>query len=1336
MDREKGFREVLSSLYDKLSSLKGSNIIVGIPFLGTPDEMRTLRRVVEITREGFERFFPEVEFSFIFAGSEGGNRFLPGIEGIIAKGGIRGICYTLKRGIDGKGWAFRSFLEIARLLDADLILMPSNLLRRKKKGLQPEWIYSLYRPLQLGYEFVLPVFNRPPEGRRLTDHFISPLIISLYGYRLKEPIGGIYGIGKGALKHFLGEEELFSETDVGSYGIDIFLTLKAIVEGLSICQANLGTKFQLPPAGSFAVRLRQILNTMIYLIGRTSAWWIRWGRVMRAEPPFFGNLLQEPLPSYITLDLPFEIKRFKMDLERYKEYLYKRLFPPSLYERLLDLSLKNGKTFHFSPADWAECVYILILAYFFQKEIPKQDILESLLILYRARLATFFKEVRELDDEIRRLEAERLREVQIAEFAKRRDPFEKHWREGKLIYKAPVERVLLEFLPDVPLNLPREVQDQRGNRVRVSEIYEEVIAHIDEKAEEFLPPYQPVTFLEKTLTEVNEALKERLGGDIYSVGGVRALVEKIFDELPDARKEGFFLDRGRIERFLEGNVPYSLLELIGQKDLEGALKRNDPADLLIMSFFTEGTDFHERFWDWFRNARADWFTPSPKGFLIRERKNFPQWVQSRGEPSEAELLCGKILITPYPRAAEIEFPYLLYLSLIAKLNVELEIFSEDWRKFSQEGRFAEKVMNSLRQRWSKDPLSAHEVFEAYVNECSVRRIGASPLLQEVLGKLLELYYVVYRRDGTLLTLGFPSWAIYRTWGRKGVPSKGFLSGKTKVEQRWFVREIISRVTEVMGIGDRDYLYEKIREIRGKGKAAQNLAIELGLFPPISVDRENLPVLFSPPPTPEDVKGLTQRMGALLESLPHQPTVEDFITRLPQSLRPAEEQIEEVRLYAERLRGLEITHVNSTRLGGGVAEILHWLVPLMNSIGIRAKWLVIRPQNPKEFFPVTKAFHNALQGAEIPLSEAMKEIYLSESERLFRELSRRGELRGDVIICHDPQPLATISQFDGKKVWRAHIDLSSPNREFVRFLLPFIEEFDVAIFHFGDFVLEELKGRLPIYLIPAGISFLTPKNVELPQGFCSYVLESLGIDRQKPMVLQISRFDRFKDPRGVVEAFERARTELAREGIEIQLVYAGNMARDDPEGGKILSELIGELGAKKRPMPKRPLIPKSVVWAVGDPPHIFIVNLGATPLTENSLVVNALQRSATIVLQKSLREGLGLTILEAMGKGRPVIVGNVGGPAHLIKEDGMYGYGVGYKDARGNLVYTAEETAGKILQCFEAPVRTMEMARRAQRNVALNYSAIRHLLDYLKLLDDLVNGPSLSPKVSGPNFYPI
>jgi len=1322
MTKEERYRGIIKRVQEEVTPLRGSEIVIGIPF---SDQGETLPEVIEIVDQGVREFYPDRNVAFVLAGAHEGMRLRRKIGEILKEQRRKGYCFTLDREVDGKGWTIRALMEVSEFLHSDVILVEPDFVRKGNQGLQPGWIYSIYRPIELGNDFVIPVYRRPPEGKRVTDQLVIPLLVSIYGYRVKEPMGGVYGISKKCLHRFLRDTGLFAETDVGNYGIDIFLTITAITNDLRVCQANLGTRLKRSAPGEFPVRLRQALRTVFDQIGYTSSWWLKEGKRVNAEPPFYGRL-PNIQPPRADVNISYEVERYRVDFQRYKDYLYRKLCPPRLFDRLLNLSMKGEKEFSFSPSDWSECVYILLLAYFFQREIPKADILDTIVILNRARTASFIREVEAMRGDEKKLEADRLREEQIREFTRLAESFRGNWTEGKLVYVAPKERVLLEFLPGVPLNLPKEVENAQGKVIRVYRIFEDLQREVQEKGAGFLPKAAKVEFMERSIQEADEKLRDVLKGNVYFLSGVRTLVANIFKYLPFSRKKCFFLDQRKIIEFLEGNIPHSLLETFGYGSLNSSFKKYEPRDILILSSFTEGRAFNERLWDWLRDAQPDWFRLGEKGFLVQDNGNFSQWVHSRGVPSDIEMLCGKIVVTQYPRAAGLTYPYLLYLSLIAKLNVEMEIFSQDWRSYSRDQDFSRKVVNSLRRHLSRDSFSAHEIFEADVDETSTRRIGRSRPLRTTLGKLLDIYYVVYKLDGDFLSLGFPSWAIYRTWGRKGIPSIGFLGEKSRVEQRWFVREILLKLADIEGLADKNSIRQTIREMRSNGIEDKNIAVELGLVPAVRFDRDNLPLIFRVPPDYASTKALTERVNVLIQSIPREVTLDDLVSKVPRELKPTEEQVEEVYRLAHALRGLEVTHFNSALHGGGVAEILDWLVPLMNSVGVRAHRVVIRPKNPGEFFPITKTFHNALQGMEATLTGEMREIYLSESEYMKERLSKEGSIRGDMLVCHDPQPLAAIASLPMKKVWRAHIDLSSPRGEFVAFLLPFIERYDAAVFHFRDFVLDELEGKIPVYLIPAGINFLAPKNAELPPEFPSYVLKSLGIQRNRPTILQISRFDRFKDPKGVVEAFESARGELLKEGLDIQLVYAGNMAGDDPEGEKILSELIEGLGAKKKMLRKRPWIPQSVVWSVGGVPSLFIINLGATPVIENALVVNALQRAATIVLQKSLKEGLGLTILEAMCKRKPVIVGSVGGPAHLIEEDGVYGYGVGYKDEKGNLVYTSEETAGEILRCFEDPPKALLMAERAQRNVGVNFSAIRHLLDYLKLFADIMHVSS-SPK---------
>jgi hypothetical protein len=729
MTQEEKYQEILGRVQEKVAPLKGSEIVIGIPF---SDQAETLPKVIEIANDGLKEFYPDKSVAFILAGAYEGRRMLGKIREILKEQRGEGYCFTLDRDLDGKGWTMRALMEVSEFIRADLILLEPDFVRKGRHGLQPGWIYSIYRPIELGNDFVLPVYNRPPEGKRVTDHLVIPLLVSLYGYRVKEPMGGVYGISKRCFHKFLQDKNLFAETDVGNYGIDIFLTITAITNELAICQADLGTRLKHHAPGEFAVRMRQALRTMFDQIGSTSSWWLKEGKRLKTEPPFYGKL-PAMRPPKVDVNISYEVERFKVDFERYKDYLYRKLCPPPLYETLLKLSTMEEEEFFFSSSDWAECVYILLLAYFFKKEISKADIVDTIVILNRARTAAFMREVQKLRGDAKRLEADTLREAQIRDFTRLGESFEAHWREGRLFYVAPMERVLLEFLPGVPLNLPKEVEDIKGGVIRAYQIFEDLIEEVQGKGAAFLPKEGKIEFMERCIHEADEKLRDALKGNVYSANGVRTLLENVFRYLPFSRKKCFFLNQRKIIEFLEGNVPHNLFEMFDYRNVNSSLKKYEPRDILILASFTEGKRFNERFWDWLQGAQPDWFDFREKGFLVQDNRNFAQWVHSRGEPSDIEMLCGKILVTQYPRAAGLNYPYLLYLSLIAKLNVEMEMFSEDWRFYTEGQDFSKKVVNSLRRHVSRDSLSAHEIFEADVDEISTKRIGRE--IRGLTGKL-------------------------------------------------------------------------------------------------------------------------------------------------------------------------------------------------------------------------------------------------------------------------------------------------------------------------------------------------------------------------------------------------------------------------------------------------------------------------------------------------------------------------------------------------------------------------------------------------------------------------
>ncbi len=378
-----------------------------------------------------------------------------------------------------------------------------------------------------------------------------------------------------------------------------------------------------------------------------------------------------------------------------------------------------------------------------------------------------------------------------------------------------------------------------------------------------------------------------------------------------------------------------------------------------------------------------------------------------------------------------------------------------------------------------------------------------------------------------------------------------------------------------------------------------------------------------------------------------------------------EAVDRILKKARGLQDYHVSHVNATYYGGGVAEILSSLTLLMNSLGIKTEWRVI--QGSSDFFGATKKMHNALQGQQMPFSDIRTDVY----EDVIYENAIRNHFDHDFVIVHDPQPLPLVTHYKKRSpwVWRCHIDLSHPHSELWDYLTPFVEQYDAAILSFKEYT-QRIKTP-QIYFMPA-INPFTYKNRFMTEEEMDERLAFHGIPTDLPLVVQVARFDPWKDPVGVIEAYK-----MARQEVDCTLVLLGNFAADDPEGVEVFESLL-----EKRD------------------DRIFIL-----PNGEDTALVNSLQRRAAVVLQKSTREGFGLTVTEAMWKESAVIGGNVGGIRYQI-EDGDNGY----------LVTSIEEAARRIVQLVkDEPLRT-EMGRKARETVREKFLLSRLLEQYLDLID--------------------
>jgi trehalose synthase len=386
-------------------------------------------------------------------------------------------------------------------------------------------------------------------------------------------------------------------------------------------------------------------------------------------------------------------------------------------------------------------------------------------------------------------------------------------------------------------------------------------------------------------------------------------------------------------------------------------------------------------------------------------------------------------------------------------------------------------------------------------------------------------------------------------------------------------------------------------------------------------------------------------------------------------------MDQIRALAEPLAGKRVLHLSATAFGGGVAEILYTLVPLMRDAGLETEWRIIYGQ--EEFFDVTKAIHNGLQGAPRSLTPDEQEIF----SRYNRENAEALEGEFDFVIVHDPQPAAVIEQAREaapRWIWRCHIDLSTPNREVLDLLRPWLASYDATVFHRRAYV-PHYDGQPPAYIWPPAIDPLTPKNMALSAEDAAYIVDQFGIDVARPLVSQISRFDPWKDPLGVIKAWRLLRE---RHG-DVQLALVGSMAHDDPQGWDYYNQ--------------------TVAAAQGDPDIFILSNLNNV----GSVEVNAFQVHSAAVIQKSIREGFGLTVTEALWKSRPVVAGRAGGIVDQIQEGDT-----------GFLVDSVAECAEALHSILERPQEARAMALRGKEYVRRNFLTPRLLRDWLALFNRL------------------
>lgn len=857
-EAERCYKETIRQPLSQAKEMGETDVVVGIPFY---NEVDTLPQVLKIAAEGLERLHPNERKCLVIAvGSPAGREALEAANATYLGDNVKKIIFLLQdEKISGKGWSLRAIMEVAQNLGADLAILEADLESQIENGeiigLAPDWVESLLKPIREGeMDLVISRFNRHYFETPISDHLAYPLMAAIYGirnYHVRDVVRGELGISHRLLSIYLKYPHLWSN-NIGRYGIDIWLITTALTEGARICEANLGVKLHKPSAGKTEIVLRQIVQVLFERIVADREWWKkREGGVLQTLSSFGIKEFHQPREVRIShQDL---MVKFKQGFNKFCT-LYEKIFPLETCQELRRLAGSDLREFDFSIELWTQVVYHSLLAFAFNNEFAKGDILNSIIPLYNGREASFVWNLQVLRDRLGSLEegeaehfvsleAERQVEEQGDEFFRQRSDFTAKWEREERALRPPVPRVTYrEFIPGVPLVVPSEITSSQGDVVRANDIYKLIFDRYKEEFEEFVykklkTPHEADSCeiarrIRDFLRQVEGGLSEVfLSGNLSIEKGTRALVESLWNYFP--HKGTFALNHEVTLWLLRANPPSNLLTKMNCEDLDSLLQKYEPNDILALASWSEEREYTEKIQEWIKeNVRSEHFSNMDLKAVVVNHEKFPSLAEMK-ESSELNRLTGRVIVSNLRKGMGGEFPKLRYFTTIAKNIIEAERFGEVWQSFAEERReFGRMVVNSLIGHWARTPLSAHNIFENGNQRMLVNRVremargialeadedSARLNLSRHLEDLADSYHLFLTLpDGKFIPCSAWTWASYSFKGGKEIPTPLSLH----VERDWVSREFLVEYFRAGG-GSEEEVDEKIVELMGQGREWENL----------------------------------------------------------------------------------------------------------------------------------------------------------------------------------------------------------------------------------------------------------------------------------------------------------------------------------------------------------------------------------------------------------------------------------------------------------------------------------------------------------------------------------
>jgi predicted GH43/DUF377 family glycosyl hydrolase len=867
----KKFAEDVERGLEPLAELLDIEAVVGIPFY---DEDDTIPGVVQTARMGLARAGLSGKSIVICVGPYGS---LSALDAALTRSGpdhgvpVHGFLHS--RDLKGPGCCKRAILEAASRLDAPLVLLPPDLIPQPRsddvegQGFSMGWILRLLAPVrEFQQDLALPRFSHDPLARAVESLFVYPLVTGVFGFRLRQPIPGVQALSTKLVRACLSASEFWSE-DPGTYGFEAWLVTQAIAEEFAVCEVPLGAAEFEHRIGRIKTAFRQVTHALHEQVIIHSNWWLK-----RPDPifsPRVSGAYLDVAPMRIEIELKDLLRRFKFEFNHFDNTLLCEIVSEELRKRMERLADTGPNGAALTAEEWIKVLCQFLLAYRFDKRFHPDDIVDALFPFFLARLAGYIYEVRQLEDDLTtgdrpgpiiidrlvRHEAEKILERQADMFVSGWPGFRQAWHDREAEAEPYLPKLVAwEFVPHVGVIVPQELEKSDGSMVRASEIYQKLIDQYRMEFMWFLHKHlglQEATYSSEILARIQNLMNtlnwlldtKVFPYDLSSVDGAQKMTDVVFnafaDELPlnsngslKTKIKGitFQLTPESAEKILKQVPPRNLIMLLGCGNVGGLLEEMEPCDALGMASWTDRQLYLEHVLDIIdKEGNSSWFHLAPLKPIVLDPSRFGSLTELRGITALARL-SGRIVVGSMQKGWGGEYPKLWFLLTLAKTIAGSEMFSSIWQGFAEQKRdFASRLTASIRGRWGRHVLSAHNAFEN-----SQQRIVAERLKQfaENIGKdsdkteaaqLLKAIADVYHLsitlpDATFVPLSAWTWTSYSSRGGFGAPTP--LS--SLVERDWATRDFLTAYLEEAGYGDEQTINDKIVELIGQGRESDNL----------------------------------------------------------------------------------------------------------------------------------------------------------------------------------------------------------------------------------------------------------------------------------------------------------------------------------------------------------------------------------------------------------------------------------------------------------------------------------------------------------------------------------